>query len=44
MVGVDALDDPGAAQCLQPTNMGIDIALIVATGNAALEFRLFQGR
>ena len=42
LVGVDALDDAGPAQRLQPPDMGIDIALIVAAGNAALEFRLLQ--
>lgn len=42
LAGVDPLDDAGAAQCLQPTHMSIDIALIVAARNAALELHLFQ--
>jgi hypothetical protein len=29
-VGVDPLGDPGAAQRLQPPDMGIDIALVIA--------------
>ena len=42
LVGVDPLGDSGAAQRLQPPNMRIDIALVVAAGNAALELRLLQ--
>ena len=42
MVRVDPLDDSGPAQSLQPADMGIDIALIVATRNAALELGLLQ--
>src|SRR3546814_9581270 len=42
LIGVDPLDDPGAAQRLQPAHMGIDEALIIAARNAALKLRLFQ--
>jgi hypothetical protein len=37
MVGIDPLDDPGPAQRLEPADMGVDEAVMVATGNAALE-------
>src|SRR5229473_222881 len=42
MVGVDPLDDPGPAQRLEPADMGVDEAVMVATGNAALEPGLLQ--
>src|SRR5713101_5971336 len=42
MVGVDPLDDPGPAQHLEPADMGVDEAVIVAAGNAAVEPRLLQ--
>src|SRR5690606_8665520 len=42
LVGVDPLGDAGAAERLQPAHMGIDITLIVAARNAALELRLFE--
>src|SRR5229473_168230 len=42
MVGIDPLDDPDPAQHLEPADMGVDEAIIVAAGNAALEPRLLQ--
>src|SRR6266480_5809644 len=42
MVGVDPLDDPSPAQRLQPADMGVDEAVMVAAGNAALEPGLLQ--
>src|SRR5713101_4440315 len=42
MVGVDPLDDPGPAQRLEPADMGVDEAVMVAAGNAAIEPRLLQ--
>src|SRR6266851_5017341 len=42
MVGIDPLDDPGPAQRLEPADMGVDEAIIVAAGNAAIEPRLLQ--
>jgi hypothetical protein len=42
MVGVDPLDDPSLAQGLEPANMGVDEAVMVAAGNAAVEPGLLQ--
>ena len=42
LVGIDALDDAGAAQRLQPTNMSVHEPVIVAAGHAAIEARLLQ--
>src|SRR5882724_6808319 len=42
MVGVDPLDDPSPAQRLEPADMGVDEAVMVAAGNAALEPGLLQ--
>src|SRR5216684_4950425 len=42
MVGVDPLDDPSPAQRLEPANMGVDEAVMVAAGNAAVEPGLLQ--
>jgi hypothetical protein len=42
MVGVDPLDDPSPTQRLEPADMGVDEAVMVAAGNAALEPRLLQ--
>src|SRR5713226_3834744 len=42
MVGVDPLDDPSPAQGLEPANMGVDEAVMVAAGNAAVEPGLLQ--
>src|SRR5216684_79274 len=42
MVGIDPLDDPDPAQHLEPADMGVDEAVMVAAGNAALEPRLLQ--
>src|SRR6266480_2812993 len=42
MVGVDPLDDPSPAQRLEPANTGLDEAVVVAAGNAALEPGLLQ--
>src|SRR6516162_5832813 len=35
MVGVDPLDDPSSAQRLEPANVSLDKAVMVAAGNAA---------
>src|SRR5216683_3535431 len=42
MVGVDPLDDPSPSQRLEPANMGVDEAVMVAAGNAAVEPGLLQ--
>src|SRR6266700_1657458 len=42
MVGVDPLDDPSPTQRLEPADMGVDEAVMVAAGNAAVEPRLLQ--
>src|SRR5882724_11358879 len=42
MVGVDPLDDPSPTQRLEPADMGVDEAVMVAAGNAALEPGLLQ--
>src|SRR6266581_3660138 len=42
MVGVDPLDDPSPTQRFEPANMGVDEAVMVAAGNAAVEPRLLQ--
>src|SRR5712664_2807802 len=42
IVGVDPLNDPSPTQRLEPANMGVDEAVIVAAGNAAVEPRLLQ--
>ena len=42
MVGVDPLDDPGPTQRLELANVGVDEAIIVAAGNAAVEPGLLQ--
>jgi hypothetical protein len=42
MVGVDPLDDPSPTQRLEPANMGVDEAVMVAAGNAAVEPRPLQ--
>src|SRR5712664_2779519 len=42
MVGVDPLDDPSPTQRLEPANMGVDEAVMVAAGNAAVEPGLLQ--
>src|SRR5216683_7178460 len=42
MVGVDPLDDPGPAQRLEPADMGVDEAVMVAAGNAAVESGLLH--
>src|SRR5882762_2809908 len=42
MVGVDPLDDPSPSQRFEPANMGVDEAVTVAAGNAAVEPRLLQ--
>ena len=34
MVGVDALDDSSAAQCLQPSHVALDIGVVVTTWHA----------
>src|SRR5713226_475818 len=42
VIGVDPLDDPSPAQRLEPANMGVDEAVMVAAGNAAVEPCLLQ--
>src|SRR5216684_3496943 len=42
MVGVDPLDDPSPTQGLEPANMGVDEAVMVTAGNAAVEPGLLQ--
>jgi hypothetical protein len=42
MVGIDPLDDPSPTQRLEPANMGVDEAVMVAAGNAAVEPGLLQ--
>src|SRR6516165_8231775 len=42
MVGVNSLDDPSSAQRLEPPNVSLDKAVMVAAGNAALEPGLLQ--
>src|SRR6267378_5333890 len=42
MVGVDPLDDPSPTQRFEPANMGVDEAVMVTAGNAAVEPRLLQ--
>jgi hypothetical protein len=42
MVGIDPLDNPSPAQRLEPANMGVDEAVMVAAGNAAVEPGLLQ--
>src|SRR5467141_494528 len=42
MVGVDPLDDPSPTQRLEPADMGVDEAVMVAAGNAAVEPGLLQ--
>src|SRR6266481_2538279 len=42
MVGVDPLDDPSPTQRLEPANMGVDEAVMVTAGNAAVEPGLLQ--
>src|SRR5882672_6524939 len=42
MVGVDPLDDPSPTQRLEPADMGVDEAVMVTAGNAALEPGLLQ--
>src|SRR5258705_4457686 len=42
VVGVDPLDDPSPTQRLEPADIGVDEAVIVAAGNAAVEPRLLQ--
>src|SRR6266481_1402097 len=42
MVGIDPLDDPSPTQRLEPTDMGVDEAVMVAAGNAAVEPGLLQ--
>src|SRR5713101_2626948 len=42
MVGVDPLDDPSPTQRFEPANMGVDEAVMVAAGNAAVEPGLLQ--
>src|SRR5713101_9115560 len=37
MVGVDPLDDPSPTQRLEPADMGVDEAVMVTAGNAAVE-------
>src|SRR6266851_1696623 len=41
-VGVDPLDDPSPTQRLEPADMGVDEAVMVAAGNAAVEPGLLQ--
>src|SRR5713226_2353710 len=42
VIGVDPLDDPSPTQRLEPADMGVDEAVMVAAGNAALEPGLLQ--
>ena len=42
MVGINSLDDPSSAQRLEPANVRLDEAVMVAAGNAALEPGLLQ--
>src|SRR5882724_4071915 len=42
MVGVDPLDHPSPTQRLEPADMGVDEAAMVAAGNAAVEPGLLQ--
>src|SRR5712664_3778709 len=42
VVGVDPLDDPSPTQRLEPADMGVDEAVMVAAGNAAVESGLLQ--
>src|SRR5712691_10680547 len=42
VIGVDPLDDPSPTQRLEPADMGVDEAVMVAAGNAAVESGLLQ--
>jgi hypothetical protein len=42
MVGIGPLDNPSPTQRLEPANMGVDEAVMVAAGNAAVEPGLLQ--
>src|SRR5229473_546251 len=44
MVAIDPLDDPFPSQRLEPADMGVDEAVIVAAGNAAVEPGMMAAR